>query len=113
MRFTVELIDYVADLVQDSSLARTTVEAYIDYGNDLHSLKSDIACIEDCIDGEFVGNIDVKNSNTRSDIYKLVLIIHAFSQDKFKVNLVSVGDLVLASEIFEESKGKSSLETKF
>ena len=113
VRFTVELIDYVADLVQDNSLARTTVEAYIDYGNGLHSLKSDIACIQDCLKGIFVGNIDVTNSNSRSDIYKVVLVIHAFAQDKFKVNLVSVGDLVLASEIFEESKGKSSLDTKF
>ena len=107
VRFTVELIDYVADLVQDNSLARTTVEAYIDYGNDLHSQKSDIACIKDCINGIFVGNIDVRNSNLKSDTYKLVVIIHAFTQDKFKVNLVSIGDLVLASEIFEDSKGWS------
>ena len=107
VRFTVELIDYVADLVQDNSLARTTLEAYIDYGNDLHSQKSDIACIKDCINGIFVGNIDVRNSNLKSDSYKLVVIIHAFTQDKFKVNLVSIGDLVLASEIFEDSKGRS------
>ena len=36
------------------------------------------------------------------------MIIHAFVQDKFHVNLVSIGDLVLASEIIEENKGKSS-----
>ena len=107
VRFTVELIDYVADLVQDNSLARTTLEAYIDYGNDLHSQKSDIACIKDCINGIFVGNIDVRNSNFKSNTYKLAVIIHAFTQDKFKVNLVSIGDLVLASEIFEDSKGRS------
>ena len=94
-------------MVQDNSLARTTVEAYIDYGNDLHSQKSDIACIKDCINGIFVGNIDVRNSNLKSDTYKLVLIIHAFTQDKFRVNMVSIGDLVLASEIFEDSKGRS------
>ena len=108
VRVTIELVDYVADLVQDNSLARSTVEAYIDYGNELQSQKSDIACNKDCINGVFIGNIDVRNSNSKSDNYRLVLIIHAFTQDKFKVNLVSVGDLVLASEIFEESKGKSS-----
>ena len=88
------------------------MEAYIDYGNDLHSQKSDIACIKDCINGIFVGNIDVRNSNLKSDTYKLVVVIHAFTQDKFKVNLVSIGDLVLASEIFEESRGKSSRKKK-
>ena len=108
VRLTVELVDYVADLVQDNSLARSTVQAYIDYGNDLQSQKSDIACNKDCINGVFIGNIDIRNSNLRSDTYKLVVIIHAFTQDKFKVNLISIGDLVLASEIFEESKGKSS-----
>ena len=107
VRITVELVDYVADLIQDNSLARTTVEAFIDYGNDLHSQTSNMTCIEDCINGIFVGNIDVRNSNTKSDTYTLVVVIYAYTQDKFKVNLVSIGDLVLASEIFEDSKGKS------
>ena len=106
VRLTIELVDYVADLVQDNSLARTTVEAYIDYGDDFHTQKSDIACIKDCINGIFVGNIDVKN--WMSGTYKLMVIIHAFTQDKFKLKLVSMGDFLLASEIFEDSKGRSS-----
>ena len=107
VRLTIELVDYVADLIQDNSLARTTVEVYIDFGNDVHSQTSNVTCIEDCINGIFVGNIDVRNSNLKRDTYKLVVVIHAFSQDKFKLNLVSIGDLVLASKIFESSKGKS------
>ena len=107
VRLTVELVDYVADLVQDNSLARSTLQAYIDYGNDLESQKSNIACNEDCINGIFIGNIDIRNSNLENATYKLVVVIHAFAQDKFKVNLVSIGDLVLASEIFEENKGSS------
>ena len=107
VRITIELVDYVADLVQDNSLARSTVEAYIDYGGDLQSQKSGITCNNDCINGIFVGNIDVRNPNLKSDTYKLVVNIHAFTQDKFKMNLVSIGDLVLASKIFDESKGKS------
>ena len=107
IRMTVMLVDYVADMIQDNSLARSKVEAYIDFGNDVHSQKSDIVCNKDCIHGIFTGNIDIRNSNLRSDIYKLVVIIHAYTQDKFQVNLVSIGDLVLASEIFENSKGKS------
>ena len=105
VRITIELVDYMADLVNDNSFAGTTVEAYIDYGNELQSQKSGIACVNDCVNGIFVGNIDVRNSNLNSDTYRLVVVIHAFTQDKFKVNKVSIGDLVLASEIFEESKG--------
>jgi len=108
VRITIELVDYMADLVNDNSLARTTVEAYIDYRDELHSQKSNIACVNDCVNGVFVGNIDVRNSNLDSDTYKLVVVIHAFLQDKFKVNKVSIGDLVLASEIFQESKGEGS-----
>ena len=111
VRITIELVDYMADLVNDNSLARTTVEAYIDYGDELQSQKSNIACVNDCVNGIFVGNIDVRNSNLDSDTYKLVVVIHAFLQDKFKVNKVSIGDLVLASEIFQESKGRVSYDT--
>ena len=104
---TVNLIDYVADLVKDNSLARTTVEAYLDYGNGLHSPKSYIACNKDCINGIFDGNIDVRNSNSGNDTHKLIVVLHGFREDKFKVNQVSIGDLILASEIFENSKVKS------
>ena len=113
VRITIELVDYMADLVNDNSLARTTVEAYIDYRDELHSQKSNIACVNDCVNGVFVGNIDVRNSNLDSDTYKLVVVIHAFLQDKFKVNKVSIGDLVLASEIFQESKGPSHFQMFF
>ena len=107
VRLTVNLVDYIADMFNDNSLARTTVEAYIDYGNGLHSLKSYIACNKDCINGIFDGNIDVRNSNLGNDTHKLVVVLHGFGQDKFKVNQVSLGDLVLASEVFEDGKGKS------
>ena len=107
VRLTVKLIDYVADLIQDDSTARSQVEAYIDYGNEVQSPKTKITCMEKCVKGIFDGNIDVRNSKLGSDTYKLVVIIHAFAQDKFHVNLVSIGDLVLASKVFEESKGKS------
>lgn len=30
LRLAVEVIDYVADLIQDNSIARTTVDAYLD-----------------------------------------------------------------------------------
>ena len=105
---TVKLVDYVADLIQDNSLARSKVEAYIDFGNGMQSQKSDIVCNKNCINGIFTGNIDVRNSNLGSDTYKLVVVIHGYTQDKFQVNLVSIGDLVLASEIFDKSKGQSS-----
>ena len=107
VRLSIKLVDFVADLVQDDSIARSKVQAYIDYGNGLHSPKSDIVCNKDCIKGIFLGDIDVRNSYFESDTYKLTVVIHAFAQDKFYVNLISVGDLVLSSEVIESSEGKS------
>ena len=53
----------------------------------MHSEKSDIFCIKDCINGMFVGNIDVKNWMLGT--YKLVLVIHAFNLSYFS-NLMSL-----------------------
>ena len=106
VRVTAEWVDYVANLIGDSSLARSSLTAYINYGNGVQSDTTNLNCNEECIDGAFVGNIDVRNGNLNSGTYKLVIEIYAYMADQFKVNLLSIGDLVLSSKIFEESKGK-------
>ena len=107
LRLTVEVLDYVADLVQDNSIAHTTVEAFLDYGHGIQSAKTSLICSEDCLKGEFIGNIDVRNAYENSGNFKLVINIHAMAQDTFTLNTISQGDLVLASVIFPESKDRN------
>ena len=107
MRLTLELIDFISELSGDTSLARMTVEAYINYGNNLLSAKSVLVCKEECLKGVFAGNLDVRNAYSISGRYQLVINIHGYTQDKFKLNLISLGDLILASHIFEDSKGRA------
>ena len=104
IRLTIEFLDYVADLTQDNSFARSNIEAYLDYGEN-DSPKTLLVCAENCLKGVFVGNLDIQNPNPMSGLFKLIVKIHAFNQDKFKMNLISLGDLILSSQIFEENKG--------
>ena len=92
-------------LIEDNLLARSSLTAFIDYGNGLESDKVQILCNQDCLNGVFIGNMDVRHANQVSGRFKLVIVIHGYMNDKFRVDLVSFGDLVLASEINEESRG--------
>ena len=105
LRLTIEFTDYVADLVQDNSVARSSIETYLDFGNNIISQKTKMLCLEDCLKGIYHGNLDVENSNPQAGKYKLILNVHAFVQDKLILKLVSIGDLVLSSKIYPESKG--------
>lgn len=62
-------------------------------------------CSDDCLRGVFVGNLDVRHANPTNGTYKLTIVAHGFMNDQFKIDLVSLGDLVLASKIKNESKG--------
>ena len=112
LRLAVEVIDYVADLIQDNSIARTTVDAYLDYGNNIQSAKTNLVCSDDCLKGVFIGNLDVRNAYEKNGIFKLVINIHAMNNDSFKLKQISLGDLVLASEIFTASKGKDFIKVR-
>ena len=101
---TVHLVDYVADLIGDNSLARSSFQAYIDYGDDVQSQKTHLECKKECSKGVFIGDIDVKNEIPNSGIYSLKIEIYAYKEDKFRVNLLSLGDFILAPKIFDESK---------
>ena len=104
VRLTIDFLDYVADLTQDNSFARSSIEAHLDYG-ETSSPKTTFNCEDDCLKGVFVGNLDIQHPNPVTGSFKLIVKIHAFMQDKLTINLISLGDLVLSSKIFEKSKG--------
>ena len=83
VRLTIEFVDYGADLLQDNSVARTNIEAHIDYGNNVLSPMTIMNCKDDCLKGVFIGNLDINHPNPKSGLFKLVLNIHAFTQDWF------------------------------
>ena len=104
VRVTVHLIDYVAELIGDNSLARSSFKAYIDYGDGVQSQKTHLECNKECFNGVFIGDIDVKTEISNSGTYTLKIEIYAYKEDKFRVNLLSFGDFILASKVFDESK---------
>lgn len=61
----------------------------------------------------FIGNLDVRHANPTNGTVKFVMVVHAYINDKVQVDLVSLGDLVLASEIYEENKGINYHRQKF
>ena len=58
------MIDFVSDLTNDNSFARTTIEAFLDYGDNVLSSVSRVVCKEDCLRGVFIGNLDINNALT-------------------------------------------------
>ena len=93
------------NFIKDNSLARSAIEVFLDYGDGTESERRNILCSRDCLNGLFAGNIDVRNSFSKNGTFKLVIIIHGYVNDKFRVDIISLGDLILSSEIFTESKG--------
>ena len=57
VRLTIELVDYVANLVQSNDMARSSIEAFLDYGDQVYSAKTNITCMTDCLKGKFEGNL--------------------------------------------------------
>ena len=97
----------IENLVKDNSFARTSITAFIDYNNGLESDKTNVLCSDDCLRGVFIGNLDVRHANPKNGTFKLTIVAHGFMNDQFKIDLVSLVDLVLASKIKEENKGTS------
>ena len=92
--------------MEDSSITRSSIEAYLDYGENILSPKTTIICASECLKGAFIGNIDISNTQHGDGVYKLVIRVQAIMQDYFKISLISIGDLILKSRVFEENKGK-------
>ena len=105
-RLSIELIDFISDLSGDASFARMTIEAYINYGDNLISAKTNFICKDECLKGKFNGDLDVRNAYSESGVFELVINIHGYTQDKFKLKLISLGDLILSSKVLPNSEGK-------
>ena len=58
------MIDFLGDVTNDNSLARTTMEAFLDFGNDVVSDISSVICKKDCLRGVFIGNMDINNAHS-------------------------------------------------
>ena len=105
-RLSIELVDFISDLSGDASFARVTVDGYINYGDNRESAKTNFICKDECLKGKFNGDIDVRNAFSESGVFELVMNIRGSAQDKFKLNLISLGDLSLSSTVFPNSTGK-------
>ena len=105
LRLTIHLIDYIANWIGDNSFAESSLEAYLDYGDGVHSPKSIINCRTDCLKGVYIGNIDLRNPSLLTGSYQLIINLYGLQHDVFKLDLISFGDLVLASQVYEESEG--------
>ena len=57
VRLTIEWVDYVADIGQNNAFARTSIEAFLDYGDNIISAKTNMTCFNDCLKGKFEGNL--------------------------------------------------------
>ena len=93
-------------------MARATISSFLEYENGVESQKTNVLCSEDCLRGVFIGNLDVRHSNSMLGTFKLVIDVQAYMMDKFRVNLLSFGDLILASEIKMESKGTNHFKVR-
>ena len=56
------LVDFIADFMKDSSLAHSVIEGFIDYGNNTSSIISKLDCSKECLKGRYEGNFDIRNS---------------------------------------------------
>ena len=78
VRLTVDFVDYVANLISDSSTARSSVNGFMDYGNNVQSPKTTMICSTDCLNGTFTGNlgklVDQMMSSSINHKYKIEMI---------------------------------------
>ena len=56
------LVDFIADFTHDSSLAHSSIEGFIDYGDGKLSILSKLECSKECLKGRYEGNFDIRNS---------------------------------------------------
>ena len=65
------LVDFIADFTHDSSVAHSTIEGFIDYGNGKLSVPSMFDCSEECVKGRYEGNFDIRNSRYEEGQFKV------------------------------------------
>ena len=103
VRMTFEVHDFVGSLLGDSELAQFNLNVSLRYSDDTFSSIVHFDCSRSCVDGGFQGSIDVINE--RNDEVDLVIDGVMFKQDVFIIEKIALGDLILKSKIYEESRG--------
>ena len=61
VRVTLEFLDYVADIVGDNSVARSNIEVFLDYGDNVVSPITRMECNSECLNGYFNGNLGIRD----------------------------------------------------
>lgn len=57
VRLTIEMVDYLANIAQNNAFARTSIEVFLDYGENIISEKTNMTCSSDCLKGRYEGNL--------------------------------------------------------
>ena len=83
----INLVDFIADSVDDSSLAHSTVEGFIDYGNGKSSIISSLDCSKECLKGRYDGNFDIRNSRYEDGQFRVMSKIKV---PKLTLNIASI-----------------------
>ena len=66
------LVDFIADFTQDSSLAHSSIEGFIDYGDEKLSILSKLECSKECLKGRYEGNFDIRNSRNAEGQFQVM-----------------------------------------
>ena len=66
------LVDFIADFTHDSSVAHSTIEGFIDYGNGKLSITSMLDCSKECLKGRYEGTFDIRNSRYEEGQFKVI-----------------------------------------
>ena len=67
-----KLVDFIADFTQDSSLAHSSIEGFIDYGDGKLSILSKLDCSKQCLKGSYEGNFDIRNSRYAEGQFQVI-----------------------------------------
>ena len=66
------LVDFIADFTHDSSLAHSSIEGFIDYGDEKLSILSKLECSKECLKGRYEGNFDIRNSRNAEGKFEVI-----------------------------------------
>ena len=103
VRLELVINDFISSILGESSSSRLDVTFWLEYSDNSVSEEHLFRCSLDCVDGQYSGNIDLRN--TKTDTVKVYMRGTMFKQDSIKISKLHVGDLVLRSEINDDSRG--------
>ena len=76
VRVNFEAIDFISSILGDDSSAQLEFNVSLLYSDDSSTDYNQFLCSNSCVDGKFIGHIDVENSKT--DTVKVTLCLFFF-----------------------------------